>query len=69
MEIKKIKLISGKELQDQAKLIAAEICTRYKSELVDLIKWEMEQTEDVQIINILARLKQRAITAWLHTAA
>lgn len=67
--IKKIKLISQDKLNELANAKAAKICTLYKSEIEDLIKWELERTTDVQIINILARLKRRTAAAWLHASA
>lgn len=67
--IKKIKLISQDKLDEMAAAKAAAICALYKSEVESLIKWELEHTTDIQIINILARLKRRTAAAWLHASA
>lgn len=67
--IKKIKLISQDKLNELANAKAAELCTLYKSEVESLIKWELEHTTDIQIINVLARLKRRTTAAWLHASA
>lgn len=68
-QIKPIKIITQEQLQAQAHTLALEICTRYKHELFKLINFEIENTESIETLNTLARLKQRATAAWLHTAA